>query len=102
MNKFHFDEKEKNFNAKLFTNCNIIFNTGFPPSPGVKQDCYSRHRFFMTQSEIDWKNQNKTNQQLSLFSVGVFLLGRVPNLILNTVKDEWTNEQAVQAKKKFL
>lgn len=102
MNKFHFDKNEQIFNAKLLTNYNNIFHTGFPPSPGVKQDCFSRHLFFMTQSESTGKTKTKQTSNCRYFQLGCFLLGKVPNLILNTVKDEWTNEQAVQAKKKFL
>ena len=73
MNKFHFDKNEQIFNAKLLTNYNNIFNTGFPPSPGVKQDCFSRHLFFMTQSEnrLEKPKQNKP-AIVAVFSWGFF------------------------------
>lgn len=67
-------KKKKIFNAKLFTNCNNIFNTGFPPSPGVKQDCYSRHLFFMTQSESIRKTKTKQTSNCRYFQLGFFCL----------------------------
>lgn len=86
--KFHFDKTEKNLRANFFKNYKSLFNTVFPLSPGVKQNCVSRHLFFHDAIRIDWKNQNKTVQRLSLFSIGVVLFCKVPNSIFITVKDE--------------